>query len=206
VVDVRGMEHALGDNLDGCEALLDVTEWDDELTQSVRPLFPDGDGAKAEEFRQLGPVALRAAAPTPVVQASGRDLSLADRMRRTGLKVIECQGWQNRGNASLNARGSVNHHTAGPRQGDIPSLGVLINGRSDLPGPLCNVALSRSNVVYVVASGKANHAGSGEWKGLSGNSSVYGLEWENIGTSAEPTLQHQIDAMAKVHAVNSPRR
>ena len=31
------------------------------------------------------------------------------------------------------------HHTAGPPTGDTPSLNTVIYGRSDLPGPLCNL-------------------------------------------------------------------
>lgn len=40
------------DVLDGCE--LDfAADADDELTASLRPLFPDGDPAKAGEWREL---------------------------------------------------------------------------------------------------------------------------------------------------------
>jgi hypothetical protein len=53
--------------------------------------------------------------------------------------------------------------------------------------------------MFVIASGRANHAGSGGWRGLSGNSSVYGLECENVGTTAEPWTATQIDAMVRCH-------
>ena len=115
-----------------------------------------------------------------------RDLGLADRMRDAGLDVVEVAGWQTRGSSSFSPRGFVWHHTAGPRTGIAPSLGVCINGRRDLPGPLCNLFLDRAGTVYVVASGRANHAGAGSWAELTGNASVYGLEIENVGTPAEP--------------------
>jgi hypothetical protein len=47
----------------------------------------------------------------------------------------------------------------------MPSLRLLIKRRSDCPGPLCNVGLARSGAVYVIAAGRANHAGKGGWRG-----------------------------------------
>ena len=129
-----------------------------------------------------------------------RDNDLANRLRAAGLSVVEVDGWQNRGSSDFNPRGSVNHHTAGPKDGNIPSLNTLIYGRSDLPGPLCNVAQARNNDIYVIASGRANHAGSGGWKGLSGNSSVYGLEIEHTGTSSESWSEDRVNTAARVHA------
>jgi hypothetical protein len=129
-----------------------------------------------------------------------RRLDLADRMRRTGLQVIEVAGWRDRGSPTFNPRGSVCHHTAGARSGVMPSLNILINGRPDLPGPLCNVGLGRDLAVRVIAAGRANHAGSGGWAGLAGNSSVWGLEVEHVGTNAEPVTAELWDAMVRIHA------
>lgn len=110
--------------------------------------------------------------------------------RQFGLTVVETDGWQGRGAAvSQNFRGVVGHHTAGGSTGELPSLRTLINGRSDLPGPLCNCGLARSGTVYAVASGRANHAGQGDWRGLSGNSSVLGIEAENDGRQDWPAAQ-----------------
>jgi hypothetical protein len=114
--------------------------------------------------------------------------------------VSECSGWQTRGSSDFSPRGSVDHHTAGAPTGNAPSLDVCINGRADLPGPLCNVMVGRDNTMYVVAAGRANHAGNGGWRGLSGNSSVYGIERENVGTSAEPWRPDQFEAAANAHA------
>lgn len=130
----------------------------------------------------------------------GYDTGIAARLRTAGLNVVEVAGWQTRGASTFDPRGLVDHHTAGPRTGNIPSLGVLINGRAGLPGPLCNIATARDNTIYVVAAGRANHAGEGGWRGLSGNSSVYGNERENVGTSAEPWRPDQHAAAARANA------
>jgi peptidoglycan hydrolase-like protein with peptidoglycan-binding domain len=108
---------------------------------------------------------------------------IADKCRYYGLDVVEVDGWRTRGSSSFDPYGVVCHHTAGSPDGEMPSLRLLINGRSDLPGPLCNVALGRSGKVYVVAAGRANHAGAGGWHGLVGNSSVLGIEAESTGSA-----------------------
>jgi peptidoglycan hydrolase-like protein with peptidoglycan-binding domain len=136
----------------------------------------------------------------------GPDLDLANRMRNwlnpIGVQVVEIDGWQSRGRtyATFDPYGSVNHHTAGPRVGVAPSLGICINGRSDLPGPLCNVHQQRNDVVNVVAAGVANHAGRGSWQGMSGNQSVFGLEVEHCGYPDEPFDDRRLDISYRVHA------
>ena len=80
-----------------------------------------------------------------------------------------------------------------------PALGTVINGRPDLNGPLCNVLLARNGDCYIIAAGTANHAGTGGWRGLSGNSSVLGIEAENNGVG-EPWPAHQIDAYVRLCA------
>lgn len=137
-----------------------------------------------------------------------RDHGIATRLRAEGLRVVEVAGWRDRGSASFNPRGFVWHHTAGPLRGNAPSLTVCIYGRPGVPGPLCNVFQARDGTVYVVAAGRANHAGSGGWQGLSGNSSVYGLEIENTGYNtgplAEPWRLDQLAVAARVARAVSP--
>jgi hypothetical protein len=128
------------------------------------------------------------------------DTGIADRLRAWGLDVWEVDGWRSRGGSTFRPRGSVDHHTAGPASGNAPSLGICTNGRSGLPGPLCNVLVGRNLACYVIAAGTANHAGAGGWSGLSGNSSVYGVERENVGTQAEPWTPEQTIHAARVHA------
>lgn len=115
------------------------------------------------------------------------DTGIADRLRKAGLKVKETDGWKNRGNSSDGSfypECFVNHHTAGasPSAGVAPSLNTVIHGRPDLNGPLCNIYMDYDGVVYAIAAGSANHAGSGSWGGVSGNSRAYGFEIEHPGT------------------------
>lgn len=119
---------------------------------------------------------------------------LADVLRAEGLSVREHAGWQTRGHAAFSAQGLVLHHTAG-RTGSVhPSLGICINGRPRLPGPLCHVLVDREGVCHVIAAGRANHAGAGRWRHLSANSQVVGIEIEHSGSLDEPWTARVLDA------------
>lgn len=110
-------------------------------------------------------------------------------LQNAGLKVAEVPGWQNRGRPTPMKviRGVMCHHTSGSKNGNMPSLNVLINGRSDLPGPLAQLAIGRDGTVYVIAAGRCNHAGKGVWQGeTNGNSSFIGIEAENTGGFNNP--------------------
>lgn len=192
---------------------IDVADLIDEASQEFFPLFPEGgDEALAEEWKKVfeDDASLREAAPRTAAiygavagagySGSGRDLGIAARLRAYGLKVVEVAGWQTRGSSEFHPRGSVDHHTAGGLSGNAPSLGICTNGRSDLPGPLCHVLIGRDNTCYVIASGRANHAGTGSYGGVTGNSNVYGVEHENTGTGSEPWREDQRVTAAKVHA------
>jgi N-acetyl-anhydromuramyl-L-alanine amidase AmpD len=64
----------------------------------------------------------------------------------------------------------------------MPSLNTLVSGRTDLPGPLAQLGLGRDGTWYVIAAGRANHAGAGSWRGeVNGNSNFIGVECENAG-------------------------
>lgn len=121
---------------------------------------------------------------------------LAQVLKDAGLKVAEQPGWQDRGRGPMaTVRGVICHHTAGPKTGIMPSLKVVTDGRSDLPGPLCQLGLGRDGTWFIVAAGRANHAGGGVWKGIAtGNSSFIGIEAENMGTSADPWPDVQMDS------------
>jgi hypothetical protein len=125
---------------------------------------------------------------------------IIDAARATGYPVVEVAGWQTRGSSSFDPRGVVCHHTAGAATGDMPSLNLIVNGRSDLPGPLSQFGLGRSGTIYVVAAGRANHAGAGGWKGLVGNSSVFGIEAEHTGARGVPWPTAQLDAYERLIA------
>jgi peptidoglycan hydrolase-like protein with peptidoglycan-binding domain len=108
---------------------------------------------------------------------------LPEVLKAAGLKVATVDGWQTRGSGDVgDIRGVLCHHTAGPRQGNMPSLGTILNGRPDLQGPLAQLGLGRDGTFYVVAAGRCNHAGPGSWQGItSGNTHFIGIEAENTG-------------------------
>lgn len=112
-------------------------------------------------------------------------LWLPDVLRAAGLQVIEVPGWQNRGHGDEGeVLGVLCHHTCGPLHGDLPDLKVLVDGRPDLGGPLCNLGLGRSGAYYMIAAGKGWHAGAGNWLGVTdGNAHLIGIEAENAGTN-----------------------
>lgn len=124
---------------------------------------------------------------------------IADACRAAGLSVVTYSGWTTRGNESFNPRGVVAHHT-GPWSTVSGMVRLCIEGRSDLPGPLANVVLDPDGVCHVIAAGRANHAGAGGWKGLSGNSSVFGIEAIHNGSSGTPWPWKQLDAYHRLCA------
>jgi hypothetical protein len=144
-----------------------------------------------------------------------------------GVTVKEQDGWQNRGASGFSPFGIMLHHTVGG-PGEMPTLPMLINGRPDLGGPLCQIGLGRSGTAYIIAAGIANHAGQGDRAiaqrimdevkngiphtggdakntagekrgGPGGNQWFYGIEVENNGTT-EPYPQVQIDGLVKICA------
>src|SRR5262249_15029994 len=108
-----------------------------------------------------------------------------------GLKVAEVPGWETRGRGDIGeVRGVICHHTAGPKMGNMPSLAVVRDGRADLPGPLSQLCLGRDGTFFVVAAGRCNHAGAGNWQGITtGNSSFIGIEAENTGVTDGPNAE-----------------
>lgn len=121
-------------------------------------------------------------------------------LRAAGLEVLEHPGWQNRGHGDMGAvQGVLCHHTCGPLTGDLPDINVLVNGRPDLGGPLCNLGLGRSGKFYMIAAGRGYHAGRGNWHDVvDGNTHLIGIEAENTGETtgprAEPWPTVQLDA------------
>jgi predicted chitinase/peptidoglycan hydrolase-like protein with peptidoglycan-binding domain len=119
-------------------------------------------------------------------------------LRGAGLKVAEVPGWAERGRGEMGTvLGVMCHHTAtrNPDRLNMPTLAMIRDGRSDLAGPLAQLGLGLDGTFYVVAAGRANHAGKGDWRGVSGNSRFIGIEAENSGTAADlPWPEIQMDA------------
>lgn len=94
--------------------------------------------------------------------------------------------WHHHGHGTPgNVRGITCHHTAGGASGNAPSFWTVVNGRSDLPGPLANLFLDRAGHWTVIAAGVGYHAGSGGPLGNvpadSGNQYCVGIEAESTG-------------------------
>jgi peptidoglycan hydrolase-like protein with peptidoglycan-binding domain len=124
---------------------------------------------------------------------------LPDVLKNAGLKVALVPGWQNRGRGDVGSIfGVICHHTATAKSGNMPSLDTLINGRSDLPGPLAQLGLGRDGTYYVLAAGKCNHAGKGSWKGkTSGNTNFIGIEAENGGSKSDSWPDVQMESYCR---------
>ena len=114
---------------------------------------------------------------------------LADIARAAGLKVVEMPDWKTRGRPQtdtqrFNPRAVLCHHTAGTSD-SRSYVEWMIAGRTDLKGPLAQLALSRTGIVYVMAAGRANHGGT--CKAFSttpagdGNELYIGIEAMNTG-------------------------
>ena len=136
-------------------------------------------------------------------------------LRAAGLKVVEQPGWKTRGRGEMGSvKGVMCHHTGGATTGNMPSLGVVTNGRPDLPGPLSQLCLGRDGTFFVVAAGRCNHAGVGNWLGItSGNSNFIGIEAQNTGATSGPRAEAwsgvQLDAYRRgvaaiLKKVNAP--
>ena len=119
---------------------------------------------------------------------------LADVLRRAGVAVVEEGNWQARGVAgSFAPIGVLWHHTAATSSpgNPAPALGICINGRQDLQGPLCHALVDYNGVFHVISANRANHAGasggSGPIPSGDGNTMLVGWEIDYNGVSQSMT-------------------
>jgi len=87
-------------------------------------------------------------------------------MKLWGVPYREYSGWKTRGrDPEHGAWGPVNgiviHHTGSDVQSDNYLDFLAVNGRGDLPAPLCNVSTDMDGDLWLIAQGRANHAGEG---------------------------------------------
>ncbi|HSE16307.1 MAG TPA: N-acetylmuramoyl-L-alanine amidase [Pyrinomonadaceae bacterium] len=124
-------------------------------------------------------------------------------LKDAGLKVSLVDGWEERGLGDVgNIFGVICHHTGvkNPSKLNMPTLKSLRDGRkaepglAALPGPLAQLGLGRDGTYFVIAAGRAAHAGKGSFKGVSGNRQFIGIEAENSGSSNDPWPAVQLDA------------
>jgi len=112
---------------------------------------------------------------------------VAARLRARGFEVDEQSGWRSRGSRGRSlvaVEGVMMHHTVDNPPADYPSLRVVRDGRSDLPGPLAQFGVGRSGRILLIAAGLANHAGR-TVHGWQQNSRCVGIESAHMGTSRE---------------------
>ncbi|MFE2586398.1 N-acetylmuramoyl-L-alanine amidase [Streptomyces sp. NPDC059378] len=125
-------------------------------------------------------------------------------LKAEGLTVHEHAGWATHNRDAATGRqfgpviGVLIHHTAG--HGDKE---ICFRGRADLPGPLCHAWLGRTEGLWMIGHGRANHAGAVDLDVLhalraetrlphddeadaDGNDCLYGLEIENLGNGHDP--------------------
>lgn len=124
---------------------------------------------------------------------------LADAARKSGLKVVELDGWRTRGRPSTTGHfdpsGILVHHTGSSTSTLAYAWWMATEGRSDLPAPLCQIALGDDGTVYISAAGRCNHAGESRASGpmpaaKDGNALYIGIEAMNAGNGRWTEAQY----------------
>ncbi|MFD9789615.1 peptidoglycan-binding protein [Streptomyces sp. NPDC059070] len=143
-------------------------------------------------------------------------------LRAEGVRVVEYGSWRTHNRAGHGAWGPINgvmiHHTVS--SGTDSSVRLCYDGYDGLPGPLCHGVIAKDGTVYLVSSGRANHAGGGDARVLDaviaeqplpathrhegssdsadGNARFYGFECVNLGDGSDPWPAAQLDAIERV--------
>lgn len=131
---------------------------------------------------------------------------LADACRKSGLTVVELPEWRTRTRPAsagdFDPRGVLCHHTGGASDTKEYAYWMAATGRSDLPAPLCQLALDRSGTVYVCAAGRANHGGDARATGPmpAGDANTLYVGIEAMNTGSEGWTDDQYDAYARLCA------
>ena len=136
--------------------------------------------------------------------------------RDAGVTAVEHGNWRGRvASGSFSPVGLVIHHTAGRT-----SLGVVLNGRPGIPGPLCNWLIDKQGTAHMISNGKANDTGKGSGhvldevrrgvapagtavrRGLAdttnGNAHFYDIEIENLGDGRDGYPPAQLEATLRL--------
>ena len=88
-------------------------------------------------------------------------------MKRWHVPYREWTGWETRGRDPehgdfSDVHGVMIHHTGSDEgQSDDYLVFLATRGRPGIPGPLCNAATDMDGDLWLIAQGRANHAGSG---------------------------------------------
>lgn len=137
--------------------------------------------------------------------------AIGDDMTRWGVEVRWMPGWETRGATWARVPvGIIDHHDAASiKSGEWGALGIIVSGRTGIPGPLSQFQVGRGlggiPRVAICAAGRANHAGTGTWRfpdGLtvptnSGNAWLYGAEKANngLGEAYSDAANYATDAL-----------
>lgn len=136
------------------------------------------------------------------------DRGLPARVQAKGVPVEYYPGWDYRSAGSYDPFCALFHHTAGGAGGRAPSLGTVANGRPGLPGPLAQGLQTREpdgwDHFIAIASGRANHAGVGIWRGYAGNIHFAGLEVEHTGVGRVPEARLEVGARIIAAMLEAP--
>ncbi|MFY1688188.1 N-acetylmuramoyl-L-alanine amidase [Plantactinospora sp. WMMB782] len=119
---------------------------------------------------------------------------LADELRKAGLTVVEHSNWKTHDRpGSWSPTFGVVHATAAPRsQKDSVQIGVVRNGRSDLPGPIANAVIDRDGVWHLVSAGRCNSTLAGTAGPYKGKGNTYALSTEACNDNrGEPWTEKQ---------------
>ncbi|MFI6055495.1 peptidoglycan-binding protein [Streptomyces violascens] len=145
-------------------------------------------------------------------------------LRAEGVKVVEYGSWRTHNRNHKGPFGPINgvmiHHTVS--SGTDSSVSLCYDGYAELPGPLCHGVIAKDGTVYLISSGRTNHAGGGdehvldaviaeqslpathEHEGsggaVDGNMHFYGFECVNLGNGADPWPDAQLDAIERAAA------
>lgn len=84
--------------------------------------------------------------------------AVAAGLRAYGVDVRLHPGWDRRGNGQTSAYQGLSWHHTATGFGRAPN--ILIAGRSDLAGPLCNTSGDSDGGITIIAAHPANHAGA----------------------------------------------
>ncbi|MET0417101.1 MAG: N-acetylmuramoyl-L-alanine amidase, partial [Actinoplanes sp.] len=133
---------------------------------------------------------------------------LVDVLRAAGVQVVVEGDWLNRMRpGSFDPIGVLWHHTASTSSASNPhpALGICINGRSDLAGPLCQALVDYNGVFHVISAGRCNHAGvsggSGPIPSGDGNTLMIGWEIDYNGVDQQMTAAQYNASIAATAAV-----
>jgi hypothetical protein len=133
---------------------------------------------------------------------------LPDALRAEGCRVVLVDGWASRGRPGTFDPFAVLWHHTGTKasaSNPNPTLGVCIRGRSDLPGPLCQVLIGYDGTCHVIAAGRANHAGTCNGTGPThqgdGNTQMVGFEIDYDGSQQMSGVQYEASIRAAAAVV-----